>query len=143
MRIIEADKRGSTEGVIALPAIILISMLVLVAGIGISSSSFLEDSMSFDDSSSKKALAIAEAGAEDAFLRIVKNKICNEGGTPDCSSYALSLMGGTADISVAGGSNKVITAEGVLGNKKRKVQVNVSFDGNDEATQTNWQEITS
>ena len=133
---------ASIEGVIALPAIILISMLVLAAGIGISSSRFLEDSMSFDDSSSKKALTIAEAGAEDAFLRIVKNKICNEGGAPDCSSYILNLMGGTANVSVVGGSNKVITAEGVFGNKKRKVRVDVSFDGNNEATQTNWQEIT-
>ncbi|MBI2515227.1 hypothetical protein HYV91_03585 [Candidatus Wolfebacteria bacterium] len=129
------------RGVVALPAIILISLLVLVAGLGISSSGFLEGSMSFNDAEGKKALLIAEAGAEDAFMRVARNKLCNEGGLPDCSAYALSLLGGVASVAVSGSNPKTITSEGAIGAKKRTVQIEISFDSVNQASQTSWKEI--
>lgn len=119
-----------------MPSIIMISFLVLIAGIGIASSGFFENMMSYGDVNSKKALVYAEAGAEDAFERLVKNKNCS------CSSYSLSFSDGSAAIAVSGGaSSKTVVSEGTVNGKKRKVQVTVSFDANDEATQTGWQEI--
>lgn len=137
----------SSGGVIALPSIILISILVLIAGIGISTSGFFESVMSSGDANSKKALSAAEAGAQDAFLRVVKNKLCNEGGSPVCSSYTLSLNDGvatsTTTITVSGSNPKTITSEGSVAGKTRKIQVTVSFDANNKATQTGWQELAN
>lgn len=126
------------KGVMALPSIIVISLLVLIAGIGIASSGFFENMMSYGDVNSKKALVYAEAGAEDAFERLVKNKNCS------CSSYSLNFSDGGAAITVSGGaSDKTIISDGTVSGKKRKVQVGVSFDANDKASQTSWQEIAN
>jgi hypothetical protein len=127
----------------ALPSIIMISVLILVAGVGIGSSGFFEVVMSGDDVDSKTALSNAEAGAEDALERVVRNKLCNEGGSPSCSSYTLTFTEGTAAITVSGTSPKTITSEGKLKNIKRKVQISVSFDSNNKATVTSWQEVTN
>ncbi len=138
--------RRNIEGVIALPAIILMSGLILIAGLGIASSSFLENAMSYDDADSQKALAAAEAGARDAFLRLVKNKLCNQGGTPPCLAYALSFTDttatSTAAITVTGVNPKTILSTGSVNGKIRVVQVVVAFDSNNKATQTSWREIT-
>lgn len=137
----------SSRGLIALPSILLMSILVLAAGIGIASSSFFENAMSSGDAETKKALAAAEAGAEDAFLRVVKNKLCNEGGTPPCASYTIALSGGfppsSATVTISGSSPKTILSVGTTGDKTRKIQVIVSFDAVNKATQTSWQEITN
>ncbi len=133
----------SQRGVMALPSIIMISLLILIAGIGIASSGFFENIMSYGDVNSKKALFYAEAGAEDAFRRVIKAKKCNEGGSPSCSSYSLTFSDGSANITVSGSNSKTIVSEGVVTAKKRKIQVVVSFDSANEATQTSWEEITN
>lgn len=99
--------------------------------------------MSAGDRDSKKALTVAETGAEDAFIRVVRNKRCNEGGTPACSSYTLTLTDGTATITVTGSGSKTIVSQGTVGNKTRKIQVDVSFDSNNKATKTGWAEVTN
>ena len=132
------NSKFSQSGVMALPSIIVISLLILIAGIGIASSGFFENMMSYGDVNSKKSLVYAEAGAEDAFERLVKNKNCS------CSSYTLNFDNGSAAIAVSGdASSKTIVSEGAVSDKKRKVQVVVSFDANDKATQISWQEITN
>jgi hypothetical protein len=129
--------------VVALPAVLVIAALVLIAGIGIASSGFWASSIGAGDNGSKIALAIAEAGAEDAFLRVVRNKQCNTGGTPACDAYTLTFPLGAAEVTVAGIAPKTILSQGVVGSIRRKVQVEVAFDANDKATQTSWKEVTN
>lgn len=133
----------ASRGVMALPSIIVISLLVLIAGIGVASTGFFESIMSYGEADAKKALFIAEAGAEDAFQRVVRDKLCNEGGVPSCSSYTLAIGEGSASIAVSGSGTKTIVSEGTVKGKRRKVQVVVSFDSSYKATQTSWQEITN
>lgn len=133
----------SARGVMALPSIIMISLFVLVAGIGLASSGFFESIMGYGDSDGRKALFVAEAGAEDAFQRVVRNRLCNEGGIPSCTSYAFSAGEGTATVGVAGTNPKTIVSSGVVRGAQRSVQVVVSFDALEKATQTSWQEITN
>ncbi|MBI5306574.1 hypothetical protein HZB04_03250 [Candidatus Wolfebacteria bacterium] len=130
-------------GVAALPTIIIISMIILLIGVGAASSGFIEGLGSFGELESKKALLAAEAGAMDAFKRIGKNIFCNTGGTPDCSSYSLAIGGATATISVSGTNSKTIISTGQVGFKKSKIQVVVSIDANGKITQTSWQQLTN
>ncbi len=128
---------------VALPAVLVIASIVLIAGIGIASSGFWASTIGGGDNSSKIALAIAEAGAEDAFLRVVRDKQCNIDGTPSCDSYTLTFPLGVAEVTVTGAAPKTIRSQGVVGNIRRTVEVEVAFDANDKATQESWTEVTN
>ena len=143
MEIVNCKIENFERGVMALPSIIMISLLVLIAGIGLATSGFFEMAMSYGDGDAKRALSLAEGAAEDAFQRVVRNRLCNEGGNPSCTSYTLSLDQGTATVTVAGASTKTIVAEGVVKGKHRRVEVVVSFDAYNKATQTSWRELTN
>ena len=69
------------------------------------------------------ALTIAQAGADNAVLRLLRNP--NYSGETD-----LSIGSGTATITVSGSSVKTIIAEGKDGNFIRKVQVVGTFVNN-------------
>lgn len=123
------------QGVAALPVIIMIAMIIVIAGLGIAGRGFIEALVSFGDYESKRALYVADAGAQDAFKRLARNKNCS-------CTYDLAIDSGVAKIMVTGTNPKTILSLGELGNKKRKIQVTVSWDTNDKATYTGWKEVT-
>lgn len=81
---------------------------------------------------SQEAFGYAEAGAENALLRLLRD--------PSFSSETLSFSGGSATISVSGSTTKTIVSEGVSGSFRRKVQVTATHS-NDIITVINWSEI--
>ena len=89
----------------------------------------------------KKALAAAEAGASDAFERLVRNRSCG-GSCPN--NYTIVVGDADADVVISDdtASTKKIVSTGRVGFKRVKIQVIVSFDTNNEASSTSWQEIT-
>lgn len=131
------------KGVAALPTIIVVSMIILLIGVGLTSSGFIEGLGSFGELESKKSLFAAEAGAMDAFKRISRNTACNTGGSPDCSNYNLAIGDATATISVSGANTKTIISIGQVGLKKSKIQVLVSIGADGKITQTSWQQLTN
>lgn len=122
------------NGIAAIPTVIVISAIILIAGLGIAGSGFVESLVSFGDYESKRALYVAEAGAQDAFKKLVRDKNCS-------CNYTLTLDSGTAAITVSGTNPKTITSLGEVGSKKRRIKVVVSYDTNDKATYTEWKEI--
>lgn len=78
------------------------------------------------------AYAIAESGAENAILRLIRN--------PSYAGETLTVGNGSATITVTGSSTKTIVSEGVRGNFRRKVQV-VGGYVNNIFTPTSWTEI--
>jgi flagellar basal body-associated protein FliL len=128
-------------GIAALPMVIMIAVLAVVIGVGVGGSAFLESLLSSGDYESKQALYAAEAGASDAFKRVVRNKRCNEGGTPVCDSFTVTVGSGSAAVTVSGTNPKTILSVGTAGRKRRTVQVTISYDANNKATQTEWKEI--
>lgn len=142
MKIANCKLKIGENGVAALPTIIIISMIILLVGVGVASSGFIEGLSSFGELENKKALFAAEAGAMDAFKRIVKNTNCNTGGAPDCSSYSLAIDDATATIAISGSAVKTIVSIGQFGIKKVKIQVQASVDANRKITQTSWQQLT-
>ncbi len=136
-------KLKTSRGVAALPVIVVISLIVLVIAVGISSSSYIENWGTYTEAENKKASFAAEAGAHDAYKRITKNTSCNTGGSPDCSSYTLSVADATATITVSGGSSKTILSIGKVSNVQVKIQVGVSVDADNKVTQTSWQQLNN
>lgn len=133
----------NNKGIAALPTIVIISMIILLAGVGISASGLVENLISYGELEGKNALFAAEAGGRDAFERAVRNKDCNNGVPPLCSSYSISVGDATADVTVSGSNPKTIISIGQDGFQKAKIQVVVSYDAvTNKATQTSWKQLT-
>lgn len=82
--------------------------------------------------SGEEAYAIAESGAENGILRLVRN--------PAYTGETLTVGSGQAVITVSGSGNLTIVSEGVRGNFRRKVEVNGSYVNNIFTVST-WREI--
>lgn len=123
------------DGLAALPTVIIISVIVLLAGMGIAGTGFIESLLSLGNYESKQALYIAEAGAHDALKRLVRDKNCS-------CNYTLTVGDGTATLSVTGSNPKTIVSKGELKMKKRQIRIVVSWDANDEVTYSEWKEVT-
>ena len=75
---------------------------------------------------------IAESGAENALLQILRN--------PSYAGETLTIGDGTATITVTGTSPKTVVSVGRLGNFSRQVQVTTDYM-NGVMTVLTWQEI--
>lgn len=83
----------------------------------------------------EQALQIAESGAENAIIRLLRDP--NYGETPD----TISVGNGQAQIAVMTvGESKTIISQGENGSFKRRVEVSVSYVNN-KLTVTSWKEI--
>lgn len=78
------------------------------------------------------ALGLAEAGAEEAMLLLLRD--------PAYSGGALTTVDGTATISVSGSDPKQIVSSAVVGEVRRKIQVVASYTAGILTVQT-WREI--
>ena len=79
-----------------------------------------------------QAYYVAEAGAENAVLRLLRN--------PNYTGETVTIGEGSATITIAGTDPKTITSTGVVGDFAKKVQVVVSYTNNILAV-TSWKEI--
>lgn len=78
------------------------------------------------------ALAVAESGAENALIRLVR--------TPEYSGETLTVGGGSATVTVSGSGEKLIISRGKVGDFERTVQIVVGFI-DDIMTVYSWREI--
>ena len=132
---------NSNNGAAALPTIIIIAMIILLAGIGAASSGFVENLISYSELESKKALFAAEAGAKDAFKRIGRNKNCNTDAPITCAGYSINVGDATSTITVSGGDNKTILSSGQVGSIEVRIQVEIYFDQNNKVIQSSWKQL--
>lgn len=112
--------------------VLIITLLVTLttAAVAIAISTTLDTTT---QSLGERALAVAESGAENAILRLLRDP--SYSGEVD-----LSIGGGSATISVTGTSPYVIVSTGTVGNFVRQVQVIVE-DATGVLSVTNWQEL--
>lgn len=82
---------------------------------------------------STNALTIAESGAENAMLRLLRNPFYT-------GETGLAVGNGTATITVSGTNPTTITSTGIIGNFKRRVEVKVGYTNNILTVQS-WKEI--
>lgn len=131
-------------GVAALPTIMVIALIVLVAGIGVMSTGFVENAVTFGEEESREALYAAESGIHDAVLRINRNKNCESAGIPACASYSFPVGAASVAVAVTGaGSPKTVLATGTIKNKTRRIQATATIDGNNKVIVSAWTELTN
>lgn len=80
------------------------------------------------------ALLVTESGAENAILRLLRD--------PSYGGETLSVGDGTVTVTVTPGpgEQKIISADGQLGDFKRKIQVIADYAGN-VLTILSWKEV--
>lgn len=78
------------------------------------------------------AYSVAEAGAEEALLRILRD--------PNFTGTTLTIGQGIATISASGTTTKTILSAGSFNNFLRQVQVTATYIGG-ILTVTSWQEV--
>lgn len=105
------------RGIAALPTVIVIGTLVLLIVVALISSGMIENAISFGHSQSQEAYVVAELGAQDAIMRIARNKDFESAG------YQITVSNGTANITVSGVTTKTIVSAGTVSNKTRTLQV--------------------
>jgi hypothetical protein len=81
---------------------------------------------------SQSALYLAETGAENALLQLLRN--------PDYTSESLTLSEGTATISVSGTNPKIIDVVGKSIIFERKIRISVNYE-NGIMSVNSWQEV--
>ena len=123
------------EGIIALPTIIIISLIVMLIGVGLAGTGFIETLVGLGAYESEQALYIAEAGAQDAYKRLVRNKNC-------ACNYSLAIGVGSVTITVSGTNPKIVRAEGRVRNKRRTIQIILSWNAHDRVAHGGWREVT-
>jgi len=144
----------TTNGFATLPAVLALSVLILVVATGIATSTFTETITTSIEGQSIQTLRYAEAGVKDALMRVTRNKsyAC---ATTDCYSLDMATNGcannnGCAKMSVSAGTGtsgdpKIIVAKGIIQNKTRKVEIRVVYDllGYGEINNIAWSELTT
>jgi len=124
-------RRRKNIGIAALPTILLISsILVEVVVVGVVLANALNNSR-FSERVAAEAYAAANAGAEDAILRIIRYKNCP--ATPGCpSSYSLAVGSRSADVSIVDSGGGVITIQstGTASMRKKKIEVILGASSN-------------
>ncbi|HAV15126.1 MAG TPA: hypothetical protein DCX25_02250 [Candidatus Pacebacteria bacterium] len=107
---------------VAVSVMITIASVTLIVITSSGMSSFEQSTMAYD---------IAEAGTENALLRLLRN--------PAYTGETLTVGDGTATITVTGSGTQTITSTGRLNNYLRKIQVVVVVD--DVDTIQSWMEV--
>lgn len=122
-------KTKAGQALVSLIAFIAFGMVVTTAAVTMT----IVNSRSSDTySRGDEVLTIADTGADNAVLRLLRN--------PNYAGETLAVGTGTATITVSGGSIKTIISEGVANDIRRKVQVVGTF-ANNVFTINSWQEI--
>lgn len=147
------NKKLNSQGVATLPTVIMITMIILAIGIGITSLSLTEVFISAGQNQSSIALSYAETGAKDALIKIARNKKYECVAT-DCYSIPFTTSGcvdntACAKVSVSAGSGaagdpKIIISTGRVKSNTKKLQVDVFFDPSldGEIATTTWKELS-
>jgi hypothetical protein len=144
----------NNSGFATIPTILAVSALVLVVAFGIAAATFTETATSAVETQSSAAWRYAVAGAQDALMRIARNKnyAC---ASADCYFLDMAANGcasgeACAKISVSAGAGtagdpKIIIAKGIVENKTRKAEVRVVYDANGygEISSAVWQELVN
>lgn len=124
--------KNAKEGQIAIMLMVIIVMLSIITTAAVA----IAFSTSRDTTTltlGEAALNVAESGAENAFLRLLRD--------PSYVGEAnLPIGTGNATITVTGSGTKTITSKGVVGSMVRQIQVQASSSGG-LLTITSWQEI--
>lgn len=126
----------SQKGIVALPAIVALSIIILTIGLAMSFSGFIQNNISSNKYNSELTYRVAEAGVKDAMVKITRNKNYN-------TAFALSTNKGAANVSFDAsipGQTK-ITSVGTLNDNTKTIEVILDITANGKVTINSWTEL--
>jgi Tfp pilus assembly protein PilX len=125
----------SKKGQAALPAIILVSAIVLTIGLAIVSLGLAEHNIAYNNRLSSRAFDLAETCAEDANLKIARD--------PNFSgNYNLQISGNQCNIVIETNlTTKKIIASAQVQQVWRTIEATFSVEENGELNLVSWKEI--
>jgi hypothetical protein len=130
---VRADERG--VALVSLIIFVAIAMVILMGAITVT---VINIQSSSGYSSSETALAAAEAGADNAVMRTLRDPT---GYNPTAASPDIVPVGAaTATITISGTTTRTIISDGASGSFHRRVQVVVTLLNN-IVTVTSWSQI--
>jgi hypothetical protein len=144
----------SNSAFATIPTILAVSAMIIVVAAGIAASTYTETQSGAVDGQTAMALRAAESGANDALMRIARNKnySCV---SADCYSFDVKINGcafgtGCAKVMVSAGAGtagdpKIVIAKGIIKNVTRELQVSVVFDasGYGQISNSSWLEVSN
>ncbi len=126
-------KHQQTQSGMALTTVLVFSAVaIIIITLGITLT-VIQASSSRQFIAAEQALTLAEAGMENALIRLIRD--------PNYSGETLTLTAGTATITVvADGTNRIVTVVGENATASRHLQAIVAEE-NGSSVLTSWQEI--
>lgn len=121
----------STGGYTAIILLVFVVVSVIMATAAVSMSIANLTAVSVYEQGTE-AMAVAQSGAENALLRLLRD--------PSYTGETLTVGSGTATITVTGTNPQTVLVTGVVGTKKRKVQLTVDRT-NGIVNVTSWSEV--
>jgi len=119
--------KGQALVVLLFYMIIAITLTTTAVAMGISSSM-----ITTQEEEGGHALEVAESGAENALLRLLRNT--------SYTGEVLPVDTGTATVTVSGTTTKTVRSVGVIGAYSRTIQADVTYT-NGVMTILSWQEV--
>jgi hypothetical protein len=121
----------SINGVSALPALLIVSAILIELVVVSTVVSNALSNARFSERLSAEAFSAARSGAQDAAIRVIRYKNCPT--TPGCpATSTLNVGNRTADVTITDSGGNIITIDSVgtaLGRKKR-IQAILEVDSN-------------
>jgi hypothetical protein len=126
---VRRSTRQAGQTLVLLLAFMAIAMTITTASVAVT---IINTRASSDYGLGQEALSIAEAGADNAIMRLTRDR--------SYTGETLTIGQGTATISISGTSPATITSTGTRSGFVRKVQAVVTVSNN-VLTLTSWTEI--
>jgi len=124
---------NNERGQIALISLLIILAVVLTIGLSVNLLSIGEMKMGFTESESSKTFYSADACIEEALMRLKRDPDYNGGNLNVDNIYCIITI-------TANGNQRVITSEGIVGNKVRKIEMVINFVGR-KMEVVSWKEL--
>lgn len=124
----ERQKQSSGQALVVLLFYMIIAMTLTTTAVAVIVSNSLAVTQ---EEVGNQALVIAEAGAENALLKLIRNT--------NYTGEILTIASGSATVTVSGDSTKTITSTGNVEGVARVIQVTAGIN-NGVMTVTSWQE---
>jgi hypothetical protein len=116
------------QALTSLLIIMFVGLSIITTSVGLLNSSLLSTSRLVE---SNEALSVAESGAEDALIKILRN--------PNYIGSTLPVDGGLATINIATTNPFTFISTGVVGSHQRSIKVTIN-NQNGITTVTSWKE---
>lgn len=126
----------SQKGIVALPAIITLSIIILTIGLAMSFSSFTQNNISSNKYKSELTYRIAEAGIKDAMVKITRNKNY-------ATDFTLLINNGAANVSFETSipEQTTITSAGTFNDNTKTIEAVLNITANGKVTINSWIEL--